>query len=393
MAAKIQLYASLSDAEIAQRRRSLRALPAPEPTAGVEQYRRERELALRLDPRKRQNYEKFIAAQRGASVDYLPVKLDIENVSRCNFKCTMCVVSDWPKGKRAADMSLKQFKALIDDQYGLVEIKLQGIGEPLMQGDDFFEMIRYARQRHIWVRSTTNGSLLHLKDNYRKLIDTGINELQISIDGASEDTFQAIRRGSVFSRVVQNCKMVNAYQRETGRQVSKSWTVVQSGNRGQLEKIVDLVSDMGFTNHVFSLNLSDWGLSEWNARNERASVQDDLSPENLLKLVERGQRLGVKIRFWNVNEKYALGDAKTLCPWPFERAYIGSDMRVSPCCYLGNPDVFELDRKIAGGHRFTDTWFGQDYRAFRQAHIDGRLPKVCQGCYSSTGEGGEGRDF
>ena len=115
--------------------------------------RRERELALAADPRCRENYEKYIASgRRNAKVDYLPIKLDIENVSRCNFRCTMCVVSDWPKGQRAADLTLDAFKALIDEQYGLVELKLQGLGEPTMQGDDFFAMIRYARQRNIWVR-------------------------------------------------------------------------------------------------------------------------------------------------------------------------------------------------------------------------------------------------
>ena len=48
-----------------------------------------------------------------------------------------------------------------------------------MQGDVFFEMIQYARARQIWVRTTTNASLLHAKDNYRKLVDSGVNEIQI----------------------------------------------------------------------------------------------------------------------------------------------------------------------------------------------------------------------
>jgi hypothetical protein len=38
-----------------------------------------------------------IGAAANALVDYYPIKLDIENVSRCNFRCTMCAVSDWPQ--------------------------------------------------------------------------------------------------------------------------------------------------------------------------------------------------------------------------------------------------------------------------------------------------------
>ena len=143
----------------------LRSLPMPVPAAGLEAYQRERALALASDARRKANYDAYQAHQRrGAVVDYLPIKLNIENVSRCNFRCTMCVVAEWPKGQRAEDMTFDDFRRLIDEQYGLVEIKLQGIGEPLMQrGDEFFEMIRYARSKHIWVRTTTNASQLHLR--------------------------------------------------------------------------------------------------------------------------------------------------------------------------------------------------------------------------------------
>src|SRR5262245_47922709 len=121
-------------------------LPRPEPSAGALAYALEREACLDLDPRKWANYTKYLMSRNlRESVDYLPVKLDIENVSRCNFACSMCAVSKWDHGKRARDMTLEEFKSLIDEQYGLVEIKLNGLGEALMQGDVYFEMIKYAR--------------------------------------------------------------------------------------------------------------------------------------------------------------------------------------------------------------------------------------------------------
>jgi sulfatase maturation enzyme AslB (radical SAM superfamily) len=181
----------------------LSSLPRPIPSAGEDAYNAERAACLALSEEKTQNYMRFLASRaRGdaADIDYLPVKLDIENVSRCNFACTMCVVSTWHKGKRAEDMPLAQFKRIIDEQMGLVEIKLNGLGEALMQGDEYFEMIRYARERRIWVRMTTNASLLHLRDNYRKLVNSGVNEIDISIDGADAATFEGIRIQSDFNR-------------------------------------------------------------------------------------------------------------------------------------------------------------------------------------------------
>ncbi|MGO9397894.1 MAG: radical SAM/SPASM domain-containing protein [Xanthobacteraceae bacterium] len=364
------------------RQRALRGLPAPEPAAGVAAYERERELALSRSPECRANYARYLASRRrGAVVDYFPIKLDIENVSRCNFRCTMCAVSDWHKGQRAADLSLDAFRRLIDEQIGLVEIKLQGLGEPTMQREDYFAMIRYARERHIWVRSTTNASLLHLKDNYRKLIDADVNELQISVDGASKQVYEGIRRGANYERVMSNIALINGYARERGVERTKMWTVVQQGNLHELEALVDLAAGLGFRNQVFSLELTDFGLARWHEINAAASAERNLDIDFLLGLVERGKERGVRVRFWNTTSKYSTETPDALCPWPFERAYISSDQRVVPCCFIGNPDVAEIGTTPAKPASFTSVWFGPDFQAFRKAHLDGNIPAYCRGCY------------
>ena len=361
----------------------IRRLPPPEPAQGSEAYARQRETALEFDPRRRENYEKFLRSTRGEDVDYLPVKLDIENVSRCNFRCTMCVVSDWLKGQRAKDMPVDDFKRLIDEQYGLVEIKLQGVGEPLLQRDAFFEMIRYARSRAIWVRTTTNASLLHLHGNYKKLIDSDPSEVQVSIDGADKETFESIRRGSTFERVVQNCKLINEYGALSGVSRTKMWTVVQVSNVHQLSDLVSLARDLGFTSQTFSLTLSDWGQEAWRAQNEEISVDSRLNTDALLELANKGKALGVRVSFWSVVEKYRAGDRRTLCPWPFERAFISSDLRVVPCCYVGNPDIIQIGSALAGQETMASIWQSQAYKEFRRAHLIGNIPTVCKGCYSS----------
>jgi sulfatase maturation enzyme AslB (radical SAM superfamily) len=178
---------------------ALAGLPTPEPVPDINTYLRERRISLSRSTSRLKNYITYMrSARRSADVNYLPIRLDFENVSRCNFACTMCTVSEWHKGTRAADMPLEDFKRLIDEQYGLVEIKIQGLGEPTMQRDPYFEMIKYARSKNLWVRTTTNASLLHLHNNYKKLVDSGVNEIQISIDGADKQTFESIRRQSVF---------------------------------------------------------------------------------------------------------------------------------------------------------------------------------------------------
>ena len=124
-------------------------LPKPIPSMGIDAYIEEKNKSINFSKRRKHNYELYLKSGRTSTISYLPIKLDIENVSRCNYRCPMCAVSTWEKMKRANDMSLVQFKQLLDEQYGLIEVKIQGLGEPALQGEDFFKMIEYARKKVI----------------------------------------------------------------------------------------------------------------------------------------------------------------------------------------------------------------------------------------------------
>jgi pyrroloquinoline quinone biosynthesis protein E len=330
-------------------------------------------------PERQVNYERYKAATRGERVDYLPIKLDIENVSRCNYRCTMCQVSDWPKMTRAGDMSLADFKQITDSQVGLIEIKLQGMGEPLLAARPFFDMVRYARSRDLWVRSTTNGSLLHLKENYKHLVDTDICEIQVSIDGATAPTYEAIRRGGKFKRVAANCEKLNSYARDAGRHRTRMWVVVQKTNFHEMGLFPELAARLGFSRLSLSLDLNDWGQDRWRASNDQADMQRSFDPAYARDLVERGRSLGVDVTFWFIDQKYDPRDKTKLCPWPFERAYISSDMRVVPCCMVANPAIADL----GDARDLTAVWTGSAMREFRRAHLEGRIPDFCRSCYAS----------
>lgn len=357
-------------------------LPQPEPSLGTWAYELERRLALASSPRKLENYNRYLHSKRRSQIDYFPIKLDVENVSRCNYRCIMCQASDWPKGGRAADMPFEDFKRIIDEQYGLVEIKIQGMGEPLMQGAPFFEMIQYARSQHIWVRIITNASLLHLNENYKKLTDSDVNEIQISIDGAKKETFESIRRGSKFERVVENCKLINSYASSKNTYPTKMWVVVQKSNESELNDLVELAHDLGFRSLVFSLEIQDWGQDRWHEITDGLSARNQMTQEIAKNLISQGDRHGLKVSFWTVATKYSTSDVEKLCPWPFERAYVSSDMRIVPCCMIANPEVSDL----GDARNFTRDWKGEAYKEFRQAHLEGNIPKVCQGCYEGYGK-------
>lgn len=356
-------------------------LPRPEPAAGMAAYRAELDARLREHPDCAENWQLYLRANHGAaSVDYLPIKLDVENASRCNFACAMCAVSTWPKRQRAQDMTLEAFRTLIDEQYGLVEIKLNGLGEAMMQAEPWYEMIEYARARRIWVRVTTNGSLLHINQNTARLVRSGVNEIDLSIDGADRATYERIRIGGKFDQVIANAASLNTALLAEGRPTAKMWTLVQRENADDLPQFVWLAAELGFRHLVFSTQLHGWGDDVLATRN--AGEEVGVGDEDARLLVALGARKGVRVAFWDVSEKFEPEDGKR-CPWPFSRAVVTSDLRTVPCCMIGNPDAFEIGK----GKTFMENWTGDEYRAFREAHLTGAIPEVCRACYRAPPAG------
>jgi pyrroloquinoline quinone biosynthesis protein E len=142
---------------------------------------------------------------------------------------------------------------------------------------------------------------------------------------------------------------------------------------------VELAGRLEFRSMVFSLDINDFAIESWAERNTAISVGTDFDIDQAWRMVERGKELGVKVGFWAMASMFSTQSPERLCPWPFERSYVGSDSRVVVCCMIANPDIHEIGHGPA--HSLTERWRSDGYAAFRQAHLDGRIPEICQGCY------------
>ena len=160
------------------------------------------------------------------------------------------------------------------------------------------------------------------------------------------------------------------------------WTLVQKGNRNQLFDFVDLANDLGFRDMTFAFSLANWGSDGWREKNDDVTVEGSLTISLAQELIAKGQAMGIRVSFWNSTDKYSIDSEETLCPWPFERAVVTSDLRVVPCCTIGNPDAYEIGR--GSNESFTAIWQSEEYKLFRQAHLDRKIPKVCQVCYQNS---------
>ena len=353
----------------------------PKPSANQEEYRRIFEVGMRRFPDRKLNYDKYLAAlenRPGLTVDYMPVKMDYEVSSICNFRCEMCLMSEIA-GNNRKQMGCDDFRKSLDEQYGLVEVKLQGVGEPLLN-PDFFKMVHEAVNRDIWVRTTTNGSLLHLDENYKKMIDERIGEIQISIDGATKQVFEKIRRGSDFDRVVENVSVLNRYAISKGEQWRSScWMLVQEDNFHEMWAVLDLAEKMGFSRMVYSLAVGSWGKENWDKINAPKDMRSEFTYEDGLNLIEEGRKKGISVSFWIGNEKYCWDeDGKYLCQWLWSRAFITGNMRIAPCCVICDADTCDLGDAL----NFSDEFNSNKYQELRSQHLACNIPAMCHNCYS-----------
>jgi pyrroloquinoline quinone biosynthesis protein E len=177
--------------------------------------------------------------------------------------------------------------------------------------------------------------------------------------------------------VAENCKLINRYAAEKGLVRTKMWTVVQKSNVHQLGDLVEFAREVGFKRMVFSFELTDFGLPEWRVTNDMVSVCDQVDVDYCWELHDRANSYGIKLAFWIATERYDTTSPKKLCPWPFERAFVSSDMRYVPCCIIGNPDISDT----GDGRKLAEDWNGPAIVEFRKAHLEGRIPAVCKSCY------------
>ena len=144
-----------------------------------------------------------------------PPLIVVETTSRCNLKCIMCDHPSMKREKKHMDMSV--YTKTIDDMasLGLGRIGLSRFGEPLMH-PSIIEMIEYARRRGIRrVSMSTNATLL-TERLAEDLIRSGLDDLAISIDGASKETFERIRVGANYDKVVANVERLMEIRKRLG---------------------------------------------------------------------------------------------------------------------------------------------------------------------------------
>lgn len=138
-----------------------------------------------------------------------PVSCDVQGIvveptNFCNLRCGHCSTQALASEKKGY-MDPAFFKRLIDKNPQLTCIILTRNGEPLMH-PNIFEMIRYARDRNIYVALFTNGILLEKDNILSGLFESSLSEINFSMEGTGD--FYERNRGVSYRRLSEVIKKV-----------------------------------------------------------------------------------------------------------------------------------------------------------------------------------------
>jgi len=137
-----------------------------------------------------------------------PTDVLVEVVAKCNLNCIMCPQSRLtrPVGKISFDL----WKKIVDEiaqKSPKTRLWPALMGEPLLHNKEVFEMIAYAKSQGVEVHLNTNLALFK-KEMLNSLMDCGVHEILIGLDGATAETYEKIRRGAKFDRVLKNIHLI-----------------------------------------------------------------------------------------------------------------------------------------------------------------------------------------
>jgi radical SAM protein with 4Fe4S-binding SPASM domain len=287
---------------------------------------------------------------------------------------------------------------------------LVGLGEPLISSL-FGEMIEDCIKRGVRFIYTTNGVRL-TEELLEKTMKYGFG-ITLSVDGASRETFESVRRGISWELLQKKIAMIKAaLEKHKPGDFHYSWNVVgMERNARELASLVEMAADAG----VRSVTVFNFGVMERKDEiaQETLTLHPELVREVFPEVEEAARRRGIEIylpkyEFYTGGggesrapeheggsgsgfvAELARGETalRTLpaserfepayvqkCPAPWYDFYVCVNGDIWPCCMYFPTALGNLREKS-----FKEIWNGAVYRGFRRAIHSGNPPYYCARC-------------
>lgn len=306
-------------------------------------------------------YQRAQQSSGSAQMAAMPMSLSVEPTTSCNLRCPEC-----PSGLRAFTRPTGMLSpALLDDlldEIGpwLVYVNLYFQGEPYLHPS--MDALVAACKRHgIYASTSTNAHFLR-PERAAAIVESGIDRLIISIDGASQGTYEQYRVGGRLDKVLEGTANV-LDARGKGRAPHVVWQFLVVGpNEHELPEIRRMAKAAGVDELVIKTAQLD----------APADGHPLLTADPKLRRYDRHPD-----GTWHLRNKL-----EDKCWRMWQGAVVTWDGRVVPCCF--DKDAEHLMGRL-GERGFREIWHGEAYAAFRREIFTSRGEiAMCKNCTEGT---------
>lgn len=288
-----------------------------------------------------------------------PFILTVEPTILCNLKCPQCISGTGRAIREEKTMTLETFRRVLDSAGDSVwHLLLYNQGEPFLN-PDFLAFIEMAKQRRIYVTTSTNGHFLQNEDNVRRLVDSGLDSIFISLDGADAETYQKYRIGGDYQQVVEGIRRLVRIRKSLKSRTPKVLIqfLVMKHNEHQIEQIRELARSLGADRlllKTFQVEFRNKG--------------DSFLPANPKWIRYKPGRAGIQLK----NTLHG-------CDRLWYSSVFLSDGRIVPCCFDKNGTY--TFGNISQLTNFEEIWKSDEYTEFRNRILSGEGNlSICQNC-------------
>jgi radical SAM protein with 4Fe4S-binding SPASM domain len=338
------------------------------------------------------------AIKAGKSRAYLgirPLNLEMDITNQCNLRCIMCYFSDERIYKRKrVDISVEEFASIAGQLFPLCHKVSLSIGtEPLLH-HHFDELVAITESHRVpRTYINTNGLLLN-ETLIEQMVKSRFHAMAISIDAATKETYERIRVGSRFEKIIDNIKAVNRAKERAKSDVPHLTFnfVLMKSNIEELPALVRMAKELQIEG-IAAVHMVAY--DNTNTEHESLERHKELCNRCLDFTREAAKECNVRVELPN---NFELGPRRPLantvtptyfdlntrvnkvvrscCQFPWHFVGIDCDGNVVPCgWWYREPPMGNIKND-----RFEDIWNNARYRNLRAEHMSGSLRKTCSTC-------------
>ncbi|NUM31370.1 MAG: SPASM domain-containing protein [Bacteroidetes bacterium] len=288
----------------------------------------------------------------------MPISASIEPTTSCNLQCSECPSGQRNFNRATGMLNFENFKIYFDGlKRELIYLNIYFQGEPLLN-KEFCKMVKYAGDSGIYTSTSTNAHFLNTKVS-EQIVNSGLDRLIISIDGATAQSYSIYRKGGTFEKVIEGTKnILNARNKLNSLKPYIIWQFIIFKHN---EHEIDLIKKMANEYQVDKLKFKTAQI--YNLSNENEA----LLPENSkYSRYEKNEGFKIKNRLMNH------------CWRMWQGCVITWNGYVVPCCF--DKDAEYKFGKIENSN-FTEIWKNDKYKKFRKEILKSRKNiDICRNC-------------